>query len=193
MNWVRRGQRDVTHIIGEPDFVARSPDSDAWQADRRSAGSGDGVAEARVGESDGDLYARLAPELIRFATVLVGPSDAEDLLASAVTRAISSARWRDVDNDRAYLYRMLVNEAHKSRRTASRRVQRELRVVRREAVEMERGLVRMSWQRSSVSVFDNAPSSTSPIGPTCRHGRSPKPSTPRCAPWSANSPRHAHD
>ena len=35
---------------------------------------------------------------------------------------------------------MLVNEAHKSRRGSRRRSDRELRVVHRDAVEMERGL-----------------------------------------------------
>jgi RNA polymerase sigma factor (sigma-70 family) len=93
-----------------------------------------------VEESDGELYSRLGPELMRFATSLVGPSEAEDLMASAVTNAISSASWRHVDNRRAYLYRMLVNEAGRSRRATSRRHAREVRVVHRDAIEMERGV-----------------------------------------------------
>jgi RNA polymerase sigma factor (sigma-70 family) len=86
------------------------------------------------------LYVALAPELMRFATTLVGPSQAEDLLGSTVAKAIASPRFDRVDNKRAYLYRMLLNEAHKSRRSTGRRLNRELRVVHRDAIDMERGL-----------------------------------------------------
>lgn len=81
--------------------------------------------------SDAELYERLAPELIHFATTLVGPSGAEDLLAIGVLNALTSPRWAAIDNKRAYLYRCLVNEAHKQRRTTSRRLEREVRSVGR--------------------------------------------------------------
>lgn len=81
--------------------------------------------------SDADLYERLAPELTHFATTLVGPSGAEDLLATAVMNALTSPRWPAIDNKRAYLYRCLVNEAHKQRRSTSRRLEREVRTTRR--------------------------------------------------------------
>lgn len=127
-------------IIGEPDLLGPLPASvDAVSAeDRRLT---DEVPDVDVlAETVEELYVRLAPELIRFATSLVGPSQAEDLLGSTVAKAIASTRWDRIDNKRAYLYRMLVNEAHKSRRSAGRRFERELRVVHRDAVEMERGL-----------------------------------------------------
>lgn len=111
--------------------------SDDIRFDLRSVSCGELES---IAESDGALYARLAPELIRFATSLVGPSDAEDLLASAVTNAISSASWGRVDNRRAYLYRMMLNEAGRWRRATAARLRRELRVVHRDAVEMERGV-----------------------------------------------------
>lgn len=85
--------------------------------------------------SDADLYERLAPELTHFATTLVGPSGAEDLLASAVVKALASPRWRAVDNKRAYLYRCLVNEAHNQRRSTSRRMEREVRTANRSVVD----------------------------------------------------------
>ena len=81
--------------------------------------------------SDAELYERLAPELIHFATTLVGPSAAEDLLAVGVLNALTSPRWPAIDNKRAYLYRCLVNEAHKQRRSTSRRLEREVRTAQR--------------------------------------------------------------
>ncbi len=81
--------------------------------------------------SDAELYERLAPELIHFATTLVGPSGAEDLMATGVLNALTSPRWTAIDNKRAYLYRCLVNEAHKQRRSTSRRLEREVRSARR--------------------------------------------------------------
>ncbi len=135
-----RGQRTV--IIGEPELVghrATAPDADDADEFDDPFGNVERQPMSWV-ESDEEMYVRLAPELIRFATSLVGPSDAEDLFATAVIKAISSRGWHDVENRRAYLYRMLVNEAHKSRRSASRRRRREIRVVHRDAIEMERGL-----------------------------------------------------
>ena len=125
----RWGHRYVIETAGQPQGMHRStrvgPISPAVSKDA---------------ESDGELYARLAPELIRFATSLVGPADAEDLLGSTMVKALTSEHWRRASNRRAYLYRMLVNEAHKSRRSSSRRRKRELRVARRDAAELELNL-----------------------------------------------------
>lgn len=82
-------------------------------------------------ESDAELYERLAPELIRFAATLVGPSDAEDLLASAVLKGITAPRWAAIENKRAYLYRALTNQARSAHRARTRRRERELRAFRR--------------------------------------------------------------
>ena len=130
-----RGHRGV--IIGDPDLAASpSTGNDSFEQERDSS--------ERTKGSDGqtveELYVNVAPELIRFAVTLVGPSDAEDLLGSAVAKAIASTSFDRADNKRAYLYRMLLNEAHKSRRSTGRRLNRELRVMRRDAIEMERGL-----------------------------------------------------
>lgn len=83
-------------------------------------------------EADALVYERLAPELIRFATGLVGPSDAEDLLATSVIKAISARAWPSIENKRAYLYRVLTNEASKSRRAAVRRQHREIDAIERQ-------------------------------------------------------------
>ena len=131
----QRGHRGV--IIGEPDLAASFPTArDPFEPDRDLPVR----VDVSAGQTVEELYVDLAPELIRFAVTLVGPSDAEDLLGSAVAKAIASPRFDRVDNKRAYLYRMLLNGAHKSRRSAGRRLNRELRVVHRDAIEMERGL-----------------------------------------------------
>jgi DNA-directed RNA polymerase specialized sigma24 family protein len=60
---------------------------------------------------DEAVYERLAPELIRFATGLVGRDDAPDVMATAFVKAMSSPSWHAVRERRAYLYRAVLNEA----------------------------------------------------------------------------------
>ena len=76
-------------------------------------------------EADAEVYARHAPELVRFATVLAGPSGADDLVASAVLKAFTNPGWSGVQNQRAYLYRAVLNEARQEGRAAVRRLRRE--------------------------------------------------------------------
>jgi hypothetical protein len=56
-------------------------------------------------------YEKYRDELIRFASALVGPSGAEDVMTNAVVRAFSSRHWATVNERRAYLYQAVVNEA----------------------------------------------------------------------------------
>lgn len=106
-------------------------------ADARRGESND--HRASFAPSDAALYAQVAPELIRFAATLVGPSGAEDLFSTAVVNAFTSSRWPAVANQRAYLYRCVVNEAHKQRRTTDRRLAREIRVAERPATDIGAG------------------------------------------------------
>jgi RNA polymerase sigma factor (sigma-70 family) len=82
---------------------------------------------AELAADDADAYRRLAPELMRFATALVGSVDAADVLSSAVVKALASATWPTVANRRAYLYRAVFNEARRWRRRAAQRLVREAR------------------------------------------------------------------
>ena len=75
--------------------------------------------------SDAEIYARHAPELVRFATVLAGPSGADDLVATAVVKVFTNPGWAQVQNRRAYLYRAVLNEARQEGRSTVRRVRRE--------------------------------------------------------------------
>lgn len=75
--------------------------------------------------TDADIYREYATALIRFATVLVGPDDAADVVSSAVLRAFRSAGWGSVVNHRGYLHQAVANEARNLYRSDSRRRQRE--------------------------------------------------------------------
>lgn len=61
--------------------------------------------------SDAAVWNKHREELIRYASMLVGPADAEDLVSSVVVRILSRRRLSDLDNPRSYLYRSVLNEA----------------------------------------------------------------------------------
>ncbi len=88
--------------------------------------------------TDDELYRKHADELIRFASSLVGPSLAEDVLAGAVASALSSPSWPSVVNKRAFLFRCVISEAARHARSAQRRLRRERRVADAEAVHDRR-------------------------------------------------------
>jgi RNA polymerase sigma-70 factor, ECF subfamily len=78
------------------------------------------------------VYRNYSAELTRYATGLVGPFDAPDVVTDACLRAFESRSWPDVTDRRAYLYRTVLNVANDHhRRTLSRRL-REMRVAGRE-------------------------------------------------------------
>lgn len=83
-----------------------------------------GVTWAMVA-GEGELYARHAVELTRFATALVGPDDAADVVADAMVSVLRSGRLSAVDNQRAYLFRAVFNEAANTVRSRRRRSRRE--------------------------------------------------------------------
>lgn len=86
---------------------------------------------------DEAAYRLYADELTKYATGLVGPFDAPDVVTDACLRAFGSRKWPEVANRRAYLYRTVYSVAvdhHRS--TLSRRV-RELRYPAPEAVMPE--------------------------------------------------------
>jgi RNA polymerase sigma factor (sigma-70 family) len=94
-----------------------------------------GVTVSMVGASDAEVYAKYAAELVGFAAATVGPFDAEDVVAAAVLWVMSSPSWASVVNQRAYLYRAVLNEALNVRRTTARRLLREVQAARPESAE----------------------------------------------------------
>ena len=88
-----------------------------------------------VDTTDGEVYRKHAEELTRFATGLVGPSHAADMVSEAVLKCLVSPRWPQVAEKRAYLYRSVYNEAARFHRSTSRRRSREERAAPPESVE----------------------------------------------------------
>jgi RNA polymerase sigma-70 factor (ECF subfamily) len=93
------------------------------------------ISEIADEADDAELYERLAPELIRFATALVGRVDAPDVLSGAVVKALATPGWPAVANRRAYLYRSVFNEAQTWLRRAGQRPILEARAVRAAVVD----------------------------------------------------------
>lgn len=76
-----------------------------------------------------DVFESYGVELTRFATSLVGPAEAQDVVSEALLRSMWSDNWQNVRNQRAYLYRAIVSQARMHHRTASRRIERERRAL----------------------------------------------------------------
>lgn len=83
--------------------------------------------------TDAELYEKYSGELVKFATGLVGPDDAADVVAETFVRVLTSRSWPDVDKQRAYLYRAVLNEVRMRHRSTLRRRARELRAAAPEA------------------------------------------------------------
>lgn len=81
-----------------------------------------------------ECYRKHAEALVRFAATQVGPSDADDLLASVMT-ALLAAPDRVIGDPRAYRYRSVANAARRHWRTLDRRARRDCIAVAAEAVE----------------------------------------------------------
>jgi len=77
--------------------------------------------------TDAELYGEYSAALVRFATVLVGPDSAQDVVSSAFLRSLKAQSWSQVENHRSYLYRAVSNEARNLHRSESRRRNREIR------------------------------------------------------------------
>ncbi len=88
-----------------------------------------------VEASDGDVYRKYADDLTRFATGLVGPSNAADVVSDAVLSCLGSPGWSTVHEKRSYLYRSVFNRAAEFHRATGRRRAREERVALPELVD----------------------------------------------------------
>lgn len=58
-----------------------------------------------------EAYEKHAEDLLRYACVLVGPTDGEDVLADAMFKVFTSTRWSQVREPRRYLFRCVFNQA----------------------------------------------------------------------------------
>ncbi len=76
-----------------------------------------------------EIYAKYASELVRFATSLVGPTDAADVVSQAVVKSMWSTSWASVGNPRAYLYQAVLNESRMHHRGTMRRRAHEMKTA----------------------------------------------------------------
>jgi RNA polymerase sigma-70 factor (ECF subfamily) len=60
---------------------------------------------------DETIYRKNRDDLIRYATVLVGPAGAEDVVSVVVLRILAKRRLQDLEEPRAYLFRAVLNES----------------------------------------------------------------------------------
>ncbi|MBT8217830.1 MAG: RNA polymerase sigma factor [Acidimicrobiia bacterium] len=79
-----------------------------------------------------EAFEKHVGELTRFASGLVGPWEAEDVVAEACLKAFASPKWNAITHQRAYLYRSVMNHARMRRRASLRRRTREARAARPE-------------------------------------------------------------
>ncbi len=75
--------------------------------------------------SDADIYTEHRRELMRFATTLVGPSDAADVVSEATESLLRSDSLSEAENPRALLHRAVHNKARSYQRSVIRRRRRE--------------------------------------------------------------------
>lgn len=84
--------------------------------------------------TDEEIYRKYADDLVRFATGLVGPFDAPDVVTDACLRSFGARSWPTVTNHRAFLYQSVLNQARSHHRSTLRRRVREMRAAQPERV-----------------------------------------------------------
>lgn len=76
------------------------------------------------------LWRSHAAELVRYATLLVGPDDAQDVVSSAFIKVARNLPGAEPENLRSYLFRAVTNEAHDHHRRDASRHRRDSFAVR---------------------------------------------------------------
>lgn len=118
------------------------------------------IDDTTATSSPDELWRSHADELLRFATVLVGPTDAHDIVVEAFLKSFDSMDARGVTNQRAYLFRAVVNHAHDLRRARERRWARDLAAIGPTStaapdtfIDVRRAVAGLSVQQRAVVYF----------------------------------------
>jgi RNA polymerase sigma factor (sigma-70 family) len=75
-----------------------------------------------MGVKDREVYDEIAPELMRYATALIGPDHAPDVVSTVVTRALHRrGGLAGIDNPKTYLMKAVLNETTGLKRQRARR------------------------------------------------------------------------
>jgi len=73
-----------------------------------------------VGSGDSEVYEAVAPALVRFATALVGPADAPDVVSAVVVRVLGKRSLSSIEKPQAYLMQAVMNEVRQLHRGRAR-------------------------------------------------------------------------
>ena len=84
-----------------------------------------------------EAFEKWADDLVAYATALVGPDDASDVVQQAFVDVAASDRWSQVREPRPYLYRATLNAVRSQRRSRARRAAREWRARPHELAHVE--------------------------------------------------------
>lgn len=103
-----------------------------------------------------EVFQEYGAELTRFATSLVGPTDAQDVVSDALVASMWSNGWEQVANQRAYLYRAVVSQVRMNHRSATRRRDRERRATRPLTNESPNGEVDVWEALGHLSVMERS-------------------------------------
>ena len=75
-----------------------------------------------TGVNDREVYEKVNSSLVRYATVLVGPNDAADVVSTVVVRAIGrKGGLAGLDDAEVYLMKAVLNESNSFKRQRARR------------------------------------------------------------------------
>jgi RNA polymerase sigma-70 factor (ECF subfamily) len=106
------------------------------------------------------VYREYAVELTRYATGLVGPFDAADVVTDACLKAFAAKTWPEVINRRAYLYKAVLTVATDHHRSTLSRRLREIKTASPESVpphevdlDVLRAVERLSVQQRAAVVL----------------------------------------
>lgn len=81
------------------------------------------------------LWRTHSDDLVRFATMLVGPADSHDVAVDAFLRCVPAVADFEPQRARAYLVRAVANEATAAHRSRRRRWRRDLAAIRPTTVD----------------------------------------------------------
>ena len=64
-----------------------------------------------MGMRDAEVYEQVRTDLIRYASVLVGPDSTADVVSTVVVKVLARRSLADLEEPRPYLFRAVLNEA----------------------------------------------------------------------------------
>ncbi len=104
-----------------------------------------------------DVWRTCGPAVLRFATVLVGPDDAHDVMSNTFLRITRTRGWTGIELPQSYWFRSVQSEAQNHHRKRKRRWRRDLTAVpptrsvdHRRDVDLIDQLAKLSIQQRSV-------------------------------------------